>query len=103
MAVQGSNGSIGKVTDREIIDAWQILATRAGIFCEPSSAAGVAGLLKLIQNQHLSAKQSIVCIITGTGLKDVSIVEQSDIHSGESFHAVNDLSELQLFLKKLQD
>ena len=101
MAVRESNGLISKVTDREIIDAWQMLASQEGIFCEPSSAAGVAGLLKLIQNQQLSAQQSIVCIITGTGLKDVSLVEQSDIQSSKPFQVINDLSELQVFLRKL--
>ena len=100
-AVQQSNGLISKVTDSEIIETWKMLAIREGIFCEPSSAAGVAGLLKLIRNQQISSKQSIVCIITGIGLKDVPLVEQSDIQSGNPFHVVNDLSELQLFLKKL--
>ena len=78
-----------------------MLASQEGIFCEPSSAAGVAGLLKLIQNQQLSAQQSIVCIITGTGLKDVSLVEQSDIQNSKPFQVINDLSELQVFLRKL--
>ena len=101
MAVRESNGFIAKVTDREIIDAWQMLASQEGIFCEPSSAAGVAGLLKLIQNQQVTAQQSIVCIITGTGLKDVSLVEQSDMQNSKSFQDINDLSELQAFLGKL--
>ena len=101
MAVRESNGFMAKVTDCEIIDAWQMLASQEGIFCEPSSAAGVAGLLKLIQNQQLSAQQSIVCIIKGTGLKDVSLVEQSDIQNSKPFQVINDLSELQVFLRKL--
>ena len=101
MAVRESSGLISKVTDREIIDAWEMLASQEGIFCEPSSAAGVAGLLKLIQNQQLSAQQSIVCIITGTGLKDVSLVEHSDIQQSKAFQVINNLPELQVFLRKL--
>ncbi|OGR82193.1 MAG: threonine synthase [Elusimicrobia bacterium RIFCSPHIGHO2_02_FULL_57_9] len=63
-----SNGVIAAVTDREILNAWRLLARLEGVFCEPSSAAGVAGLLKSGKKGHLSGK--IVCILTGHGLKD---------------------------------
>ncbi len=64
-----SGGVIGKVTDAEILAAYRLLARLEGIFCEPSSAAGVAGLLKL-RRQGLSLPGRIVCILTGHGLKD---------------------------------
>lgn len=63
-----SGGIIDKVTDKEILSAWRQLAQLEGIFCEPSSAAGVAGLLKLSRRKRL--KGTIVCILTGHGLKD---------------------------------
>jgi threonine synthase len=65
-----SGGIIGMVSDGEIIAAQRIMATKEGIFGEPASAASVAGLLKLsAQGMNLSQKR-VVCIITGTGLKD---------------------------------
>jgi len=65
-----SGGSIEAVTDDEILDAYGRLAREEGIFCEPASAAGVAGLLKQARDGRSFAGQTIVCIITGTGLKD---------------------------------
>lgn len=65
-----SGGDIRAVTDDEILAAYRRLAQEEGIFCEPASAAGVAGLLKLsIEGVDFSSK-TVVCIITGTGLKD---------------------------------
>jgi threonine synthase len=65
-----SGGIIDMVSDSEIIAAQKIMATKEGIFGEPASAASVAGLLKLsAQGMDLSQKK-VVCIITGTGLKD---------------------------------
>ncbi len=65
-----SGGIIDMVSDDEIMEAYKLMASTEGIFCEPASAASVAGLLKLSrQGVHLSDRR-IVCIITGTGLKD---------------------------------
>ncbi len=64
-----SGGSITAVTDEEILHAYRRLAQEEGIFCEPASAAGVAGLLRTAKAESL-AGQTIVCIITGSGLKD---------------------------------
>jgi threonine synthase len=61
------------VTDDEILEACQLLATQEGVFCEPASAASYAGLLKM-HRQGLDLKgRSAVCVITGTGLKDREI------------------------------
>lgn len=70
MARDESGGTIDCVTDEEIIAAYKLLATSEGIFGEPASAASVAGLLKLAQGKIDFAQKHIVCVITGTGLKD---------------------------------
>ncbi|MBD3271632.1 MAG: threonine synthase [Elusimicrobia bacterium] len=73
-----SKGIIDMVSDDEIIRAYQLLARTSGIFCEPASAASIAGLSKYIQqgyfaNHIVKASRSpvrVVCILTGHGLKD---------------------------------
>jgi threonine synthase len=67
-----SGGLIEAVTDDEILAAYRFLAEREGVFCEPASAAGVAGILKLARANPRSVPQNarIVCILTGNGLKD---------------------------------
>ena len=65
-----SGGIIDMVTDEEIIAAYQLLGTLEGVFCEPASAAGVAGILKLARGGFFKAGDSVVCILTGHGLKD---------------------------------
>lgn len=64
-----SNGLIDKVTDEEIIEAYSLLA-REGVFCEPASAASVAGVLKLARSGYFSGGEQVVCVLTGHGLKD---------------------------------
>lgn len=64
-----SGGLIAAVTDDEILAAYRFLAEREGVFCEPASAAGVAGILKLAQERRLHGER-IVCVLTGNGLKD---------------------------------
>ena len=65
-----SGGSIDAVTDDEILAAYARLAAEEGIFCEPASAACVAGVLKQKASGASFAGETIVCIITGSGLKD---------------------------------
>jgi len=68
-----SGGLIDSVTDDEIVSAYKLLAGKEGVFGEPASAASVAGLIKMVgKGLNLSGKK-IVCIITGTGLKDPSL------------------------------
>jgi threonine synthase len=65
-----SGGTIDTVSDEEIMVAYHFMASKGGIFGEPASAASLAGLLKLSgEGLDLSGKR-IVCIVTGTGLKD---------------------------------
>jgi threonine synthase len=65
-----SGGLIEACTDAEILSAYHLLASREGVFVEPSSAIGVAGLLKLKAAGRLDAGQEIVITVTGNGLKD---------------------------------
>jgi threonine synthase len=62
-----SDGRIEAVTDDDILDAYRLLAGREGVFCEPASAAGVAGIIKF--RSELPAGP-VVCTVTGHGLKD---------------------------------
>ncbi len=65
-----SGGIIDMVSDEEILSAQKLLATRGGIFGEPASAASLAGLLKLSRTGMDFSSKRVVCVVTGTGLKD---------------------------------
>ncbi len=67
-ASEASRGSFSAVTDEEILDAYRLLASQEGIFCEPASAASVAGLLKV--KDQVPTGATVVCVLTGNGLKD---------------------------------
>ncbi|MDQ6805138.1 MAG: pyridoxal-phosphate dependent enzyme, partial [Actinomycetota bacterium] len=65
-AMTSSGGAIRAVTDAEILDAYRFLAEKEGVFCEPASAASVAGLLV----HGARGCERVVCVLTGHGLKD---------------------------------
>ncbi|MBI4368076.1 MAG: threonine synthase [Candidatus Omnitrophica bacterium] len=65
-----SGGLIDMVTDEEITWAYRFLAEREGVFAEPASAAAVAGVVKLAKKNYFKQGSSIVCTLTGSGLKD---------------------------------
>ncbi|MDH5661513.1 MAG: threonine synthase [Elusimicrobiota bacterium] len=65
-----SKGVIDTVTDKEIVEAYKMLSSVEGLFVEPASAAGVAGLVKYVRQGYFSRPSTIVCILTGHGLKD---------------------------------
>lgn len=67
-AQESSGGSFNAVTDDEILDAYRLLASQEGVFCEPASAASVAGLLKV--KDQVPTGATVVCVLTGNGLKD---------------------------------
>jgi threonine synthase len=86
-----SKGLIDMVTDDEILAAYQLLAATDGIFCEPASAASVAGILKLAAQGLFKTTpgETVVCTLTGHGLKDPKtamhcvkepVVLKADIH-----------------------
>ncbi len=68
-----SGGIIDMVSDAEILSAQRLLASEAGIFGEPASAASLAGLIKLSEKGMDFSQKVIACIITGTGLKDTEV------------------------------
>ncbi len=76
-----SGGIIDMVSDDEILAAQKMLATKAGVFGEPASAASLAGLVKMRQQGRDFSKSRIVCIVTGTGLKDT----ETAVKGGEPF------------------
>jgi threonine synthase len=71
-AVTASRGRIAAVSDQQILDAYHLLASREGVFCEPASAASVAGILAhgLPAPEGGDPPSSVVCVLTGHGLKD---------------------------------
>ena len=69
-ARDASGGLIDSVTDREILSTYRLLSAGEGVFVEPASAAGVAGLLKKHAAGLLDPGQTVVCTVTGNGLKD---------------------------------
>jgi threonine synthase len=71
-AVTSSRGRISAISDEAILDAYRLLASREGVFCEPASAASVAGLIAhgLPAPEGGEPPRSVVCVLTGHGLKD---------------------------------
>jgi threonine synthase len=65
-AMRDSRGAVNAVSDAQILDAYRMLAAREGVFCEPASAASVAGLIA----HGAGEAQRVVCVLTGHGLKD---------------------------------
>ena len=72
-----SGGVIGMVSDKEILAAQSLMAAKTGVFGEPASAASLAGLLKLSREGLDLSKSRVVCIVTGTGLKDTETAVKS--------------------------
>jgi len=70
-----SGGAIESVTDDEILAAYRSLAEEEGIFCEPSSATSLAGVASLASRGELDRDAVIVCVLTGSGLKDPTTAE----------------------------
>jgi threonine synthase len=71
-----SKGFIDKVDDEEILDTYRRLASDEGVFCEPASAASLAGLLKRVNSGESFEGKTIVCVITGNGLKDPDVANE---------------------------
>ncbi|HCU24103.1 MAG TPA: threonine synthase, partial [Deltaproteobacteria bacterium] len=69
-AEKESGGFIASVTDEEILEAFALVAGLDGYFCEPASAASIAGVLKAAQKDYFKPGEVVVCTLTGHGLKD---------------------------------
>jgi threonine synthase len=73
-----SGGLIEAVTDDEILDAQRLIVRLEGVFCEPASAAGVAGVRKLAAERRIGPDEVVVCVLTGHGLKDPDAVQAEE-------------------------
>jgi threonine synthase len=80
-AMTASGGAVAAVTDEQILGAYRFLAANEGIFCEPASAASVAGLL----THGVRDARRVVCVLTGHGLKDpqTALAQQDEASPGE--------------------
>jgi threonine synthase len=78
-AATDSSGAIDVVSDEEILDAQRILARSAGIFVEPASAAGIAGLLKCHTAGNIPKGSTVVVTVTGHGLKDPGVAVENSL------------------------
>jgi threonine synthase len=79
LARDESGGRIDAVTDEEILSAYKLISSTEGIFCEPASAASLAGVIKLYKEGYfekakIDADNAVVCTLTGHGLKDPDTV-----------------------------
>jgi threonine synthase len=75
-AIRESRGTAETVTDHQILEAQKELATLEGIFVEPAGAASIAGLKKLSEQGRVDRSETVVCVTTGHGLKDPSVLER---------------------------
>ena len=78
-AAAESSGTIDMVSDEEILDAHRMLARTAGIFVEPASAAGIAGLLKCHAAGGIPDGSTVVATVTGHGLKDPGVAVENSL------------------------
>ena len=69
-AMSESGGNVLAVTDDQILDAYRLLAAEEGVFCEPASAASVAGAIARVESGDIRPGERVVCVLTGHGLKD---------------------------------
>jgi threonine synthase len=90
-----SGGMIDCVSDDEIMTAYRLMAAKEGVFGEPASAASLAGLIKLAKTKDFSG-QRVVCIVTGSGLKDPGVPAK---HATAPLELPADLSAVEGVLK----
>jgi threonine synthase len=93
-----SGGKIDIVTDEEILKAYKMIASYEGIFCEPASAAAVAGVIKLYNEGYFKKGSTVVCTLTGNGLKDPDTVFKV---ADEPYVLPADLENVRAFVEKL--
>lgn len=91
-----SGGLIQAVTDDEILEAYRFIASKEGIFCEPASAATLAGVIKVSKQQFFKEGDTVVCTLTGHGLKDPDIALKL---SDDPIKVKADISEIEELLK----
>ncbi len=79
-----SGGRIDSVTDEEILAAYRDVARLEGVFCEPSSAASIAGVRKAVAEGTIDRSATVVCVLTGNGLKDPDTARRTEARILES-------------------
>ncbi len=94
-AAKESNGFIDAVSDDEILEAYKLVASTEGIFCEPASAASIAGVIKAYRKGLFKGGETIVCTLTGNGLKDPDTVLKA---SEKPIELPPDLNEIAKYL-----
>lgn len=93
-AAAESGGAVQMVTDEEILEAYQLLAGKEGVFAEPASAASVAGVIKAQREGKLPSGASVVCVLTGNGLKDPNTaIDTVKVEPKIVSHALSDVLE----------
>ena len=98
-AVEKSNGTWITVSDKAILDSMKLLGSTEGIFGEPAGVAGLAGLIKAIDENIISYNESVSIIITGNGLKDV---KNALIAAGKPILCEPDINLLKEYLSTFQ-
>ena len=86
-AASDSGGEIRAVSDDQIREAYRMVASLEGVFCEPASAASIAGLRTAVRDHTITSDRRCVCVLTGNGLKD----PDSALHGVEVLEAKNDV------------
>ncbi len=92
-AGEESGGSIEKVTDSQISGAYRLLGS-LGIFCEPASAASVAGLIDRAERKLVDDRSRVVCVITGHGLKDPEFADRESPQASQTLADASAVAEL---------
>ncbi len=95
-AARESNGFIDAVSDEEILYAYKLVASTEGVFCEPASAASIAGVIKSVKKGIFKGGETVVCTLTGNGLKDPDTVIKA---SEKPVELPPDLDEIAKFLE----
>ena len=93
-AARDSGGKIDMVTDSEILTAYKLIASTEGVFCEPASAASLAGVIKLSKQGFFRDGDTVVCTLTGHGLKDSAIAIDSAAEPTKVKAELSDIEQL---------
>lgn len=93
-----SGGRIDAVTDEEILSAYRLIASSEGIFCEPASAASFAGVIKLYKEGYFEKGATVVCTLTGHGLKDPDTVFKI---AGETIKTKAEFNEVRKVIERI--
>lgn len=99
-SVEASKGWFGEVSDEEILDAQYLLASTEGIFCEPASAASIAGVLKDFKQGLIKPDSTVVCTLTGHGLKDPNTAIEQGKNKNQIISVVEDYEVIKLIIQE---